>query len=67
MAKKIMKPRLYTLKQIEAIAEAHEFSLMTTDERNPQIVVSIAEDADPFGVFTQSGSGNKFAFTLYFA
>jgi hypothetical protein len=66
MAKKSMKPRLYTLKQIEAIAELNNFSLMTTDERMPQITVSVDEEADPFGVFSHSGSGNKFKFTLYF-
>ena len=59
--------RKYTLKQIEEIAEAHDFSLMTTDERNPQITVSIAEDADPFGIFTQLKDSPKFKFKLYYA
>jgi len=59
--------RLYTLKQIQEIAEVHDFSLMTTDEKNPQITVSVAEDADPFGIFTQVTGSSKFKFKLYFA
>lgn len=76
MIKKILKPRLYSLEQIQDISQNHNLSLMTMSEGRwmnvPKLTVSVAEDADPFGVFTAVGKNprldqkQKFTFTLYY-